>query len=372
MNANERAAQTVYVGLSGGVDSSVAAALLKQRGYRVVGVYLQNWTEAVAGVQCPWQTDLADAKAVAARLDIPFKVLNFEAEYKARVVDYLVAEYQAGRTPNPDVMCNQEIKFKLFLETALAEGADLIATGHYARVKHGQLYAGVDTAKDQSYFLYRLSTQAVARSLLPIGDYHKAEVRALAAQLGLPTAAKPDSQGICFVGPVGLKDFLRPFVTAKPGPVILIRDGRQVGRHDGAVFYTIGQRHGLGIGGGQPYYVVSKDMGANTVYVTDEPADQLLASDRFDVADLHWIKDEPQLSKTYRVRSRYRANLIACRLQKTDTGYRVHMLGPERAISPGQSAVIYDGGRVLGGGIISADPAIAPSIHDNYKKQPAH
>src|SRR6266404_853936 len=207
--------KTVYVGLSGGVDSSVSAALLKQQGYSVVGVYMKNWTRDVAGVACPWKQDLADARAAAARLDIPFKVLDFQAEYKQHVVDAMVAEYQAGRTPNPDVLCNQEIKFKLFLRTALADGADLIATGHYAHTADGQLLRAHDDNKDQTYFLYRVTSAALSRTIFPLAGLTKPQVRELAAQFGLPTATKPDSQGICFVGEVGIREFLRQYVRSE-------------------------------------------------------------------------------------------------------------------------------------------------------------
>ncbi len=343
--------KTVYVGLSGGVDSSVAAALLQQAGYRVVGAYMQNWTADVAGAQCPWKQDLADARAVAAKLDIPFKVFDFQTQYKQKVVDYLVAEYQAGRTPNPDVMCNQEIKFKLFLDTALADGADLIATGHYARVKAGQLYAGLDKNKDQSYFLYRVSAAALGKTLMPIGDYTKPQIRQMAKKFGLPTAAKPDSQGICFVGEVGIKAFLRQYITAEPGPVKL--GAKTVGEHDGAVFYTIGQRHGLGVGGGRPYYVIGKDMPTNTVYVTDDPADLELYTKQFLIADIHWLGPKPTEGQVYQVRSRYRGGLINGLVVPAGDQYLIKLSRCDRAITPGQSAVIYSRNRVVGGGIIA-------------------
>ncbi|HSX47938.1 MAG TPA: tRNA 2-thiouridine(34) synthase MnmA, partial [Candidatus Nanoarchaeia archaeon] len=226
--------KTVYVGMSGGVDSSVTAALLKQRGYRVVGVYMKNWTTDIGGVECPWKNDLNDARAVAAKLDIPFKVFDFQKEYRQKVVEVMVEEYRAGRTPNPDVLCNQEIKFKLFLQAAMADGADLIATGHYARVINGQLYAGVDLNKDQSYFLYRVNSEALQQTLMPIGELTKPEVRKLASNLGLPTASKPDSQGICFVGEVGIRPFLQQYISPSVGSIIRSSDGTKVGEHDGA------------------------------------------------------------------------------------------------------------------------------------------
>lgn len=350
--------QTVYVGLSGGVDSSVTAALLQERGFRVVGVYMKNWTKDIGGVECPWKADLADARAVAAKLKIPFKVFDFQTEYKQMVVNYMVAEYAAGRTPNPDVMCNQEIKFKLFLNMALADGADLIATGHYARVEDGKLYAGVDAAKDQSYFLYRVTESALKRTIMPIGKLTKPETRQLAGQYGLITASKPDSQGICFVGEVGIRPFLKEHLELVPGSVI-DKQGQIIGRHEGAALYTIGQRHGLGIGGGRPFYVIGKNVLRNEVFVTDNPSDLELASTTFELKDAHWINAEPDPTKTYKVRSRYRAKLINSRITRVDGGYKVEMKEAERAVSPGQSAVIYDDDKVLGGGIIRTNiPAV--------------
>jgi len=345
--------KTVYVGMSGGVDSSVSAALLKQRGYNVVGVYMKNWTQDVAGVACPWKQDLADARAAAAVVDIPFKIMDFQAEYKQHVVDAMVAEYQAGRTPNPDVMCNQEIKFKLFLQAAMADGADLIATGHYARVANGRLLTARDINKDQTYFLYRVTREALEQTLFPLGELTKPEVRRLAAEFGLPTATKPDSQGICFVGEVGMKEFLRQYVDVAPGPVLDRATGAVLGEHEGAVFYTIGQRHGLGIGGGTPYYVVGKDMAANTVYVTGDPAELSRDGEEFSLRDVHWINAVPSSGHTYQIRARYRATLIEGMLTHDGDRWLVELTQAERAVSPGQSAVIYDGDVVLGGGIIA-------------------
>jgi len=343
---------TIYVGMSGGVDSSVAAALLKQQGYRVVGVYMKNWTQDVSGVACLWQQDLADARTVAAVLDIPFRVFDFQAEYKQQVVDAMVAEYKAGRTPNPDVMCNQEIKFNLFLRTALADGADLIATGHYARTSNNQLLAAIDKQKDQSYFLYRVTAEALGKTIFPLGELTKPGVRKIAAEIGLPTATKPDSQGICFVGEIGLREFLNQYVEATPGPVVMASTGESLGTHQGAIFYTNGQRHGLGIGGGTPYYVTGKDVSSNTVFVTGNPDDLELESDHFNLGQCHWIDASPVGGRVYQIRSRYRADLIDGQLTKTASGYAVQLIRPERAITPGQSAVVYDGEFVLGGGII--------------------
>jgi tRNA-specific 2-thiouridylase len=347
----------IFVGLSGGVDSSVTAALLQQQGYDVTGVYMKNWSQDLPGMRCPWKDDLADARAVAARLDIAFKVYDFESEYRDRVVQYLLNEYRGGRTPNPDIMCNQEIKFKLFLETALADGADGIATGHYATVAGGRLLRGKDDSKDQTYFLYRVTEAALQRSLMPIGVYTKPEVRALASQLGLPTATKKDSQGICFIGPVGMKAFLRQYVKTSPGPIIN-NHGQEIGQHEGAIFYTIGQRSGLGVGGGRPYYVTGKDMAANAVYVTDDPEDLQLKSDHIELEHLHWIDQPATPNGRYQVRIRHRGELIGCKLE----GHRLFLDHPASAIAPGQSAVIYDSKVCLGGGIMAAvNPVVAGS-----------
>jgi tRNA-specific 2-thiouridylase len=342
----------VYVGMSGGVDSSVTAALLLEAGYKVTGVYMKNWTQDLPGMKCPWVDDLADAKRVAVQLGIPFKVFDFQKEYKQQVVDYMIREYQAGRTPNPDIMCNQDIKFDLFLQTSLADGADLIATGHYARTNSGQLLTGLDSNKDQSYFLYRITSTALQKTLLPIGELTKPEVRAKAAELGLVTASKKDSQGICFVGKVGIKEFLQQYVTAEPGDIIDKKTAQVIGQHDGAIFYTIGQRHGLQVGGGLPYYVVAKDMAKNQVIVTTDLNDENLWRSNLELAQLHWITQTPDFSKKYQVRLRYRAPLIDCQLTPQGDKLLIKLAEPERAVTAGQSAVIYDNSLVLGGGIV--------------------
>jgi tRNA-uridine 2-sulfurtransferase len=346
--------QTVYVGMSGGVDSSVTAALLKEQGYRVVGVYMKNWSQDLPGMVCPWQEDYQDAKRVAVQLGIDFKMYDFQAEYRQKVVDYMVNEYKAGRTPNPDVMCNQEVKFKLFLQACLEDGADLIATGHYARVTRkndkGELHIAANKEKDQTYFLYRVSSEALAKTLMPIGDFTtKDEVRAVAKKFGLATASKKDSQGICFVGKVGIKDFLLHELGPQTPGLIIEQNGVAIGQHDGAIFYTIGQRHGLDVGGGLPYYVVGKDMAKNEVYVTTNLDDDKLWNDKLKLVDLHWINDQPKANKTYQVRTRYRAALVDCQLE----GDVLKLADQVRAVTPGQSAVLYDGDQVLGGGIVT-------------------
>ncbi|PLS80975.1 tRNA 2-thiouridine(34) synthase MnmA [Candidatus Saccharibacteria bacterium] len=345
----------VFVGMSGGVDSSLTAALLREQGYDVTGVYMKNWTQDLPGMICPWADDLADAKRVAVQLDIPFKVLDFEQEYKQKVVDYMIAEYSSGRTPNPDIMCNQEVKFRLFLDTALEQGADMIATGHYARVVNGQLLAGLDTAKDQSYFLYRITEAALHKTLFPLGELKKTEVRTMAEARGLATAGKRDSQGICFVGKVGIREFLSQYVTTEPGEIIDKVTNKVIGHHDGAIFYTFGQRHGLNVGGGLPYYVVGKDMSKNQVFVTTNLNDENLWRQQVVITNLHWINNAPDWSDQVNrsVRLRYRAPLIPIeRMQDDEDSITISLAHAERAITPGQSAVLYQGDRVLGGGIV--------------------
>lgn len=344
--------QKVFVGMSGGVDSSLAAALLIEQGYNVTGVYMKNWTQDIPGFVCPWKEDFQDAKRVSVRLGIDLKVFDFEEQYKQRVVDYMIDEYKSGRTPNPDIMCNQEIKFKLFLDTALEQGADLIATGHYARVHDGQLLVAQNKPKDQTYFLYRVTEAALRKTLFPIGDFETKElVRARAAEFNLPTATKKDSQGICFVGKVGIKEFLKQYVATEPGQII-DSFGQAIGEHDGAIFYTIGQRHGLNVGGGLPYYVTHKNMESNTVYVTTNLDDESLWSHTVTVRDPHWI-NQPPTDKKYHVRLRYRGPLIECSVAVQDDRAIITLTDDQRAVAAGQSAVIYDGEHVLGGGLIS-------------------
>ena len=339
----------IIVGMSGGVDSSLTAALLKEQGHDVTGVYMKNWTEDLPGMRCPWADDLADAKRVAVQLGIKFKVYDFQKEYKHKVVDYMIEEYGAGRTPNPDIMCNQEVKFKIFLETALEDGADMIATGHYARVKDGQLMMAADEKKDQTYFLYRVTGEALKKTLFPLGEYEKTAVRKMAEERGLVTATKKDSQGICFVGSVGIKDFLSEFVETSPGNIVEKETGAAIGRHDGAIFYTIGQRHGLGLGGGLPYYVVGKDMEKNEVYVSRNLEAENLWKKEIPLTRMHWINDNAQDGEQLKVRLRHQGALLDGYLE----GDILCLDDAQRAVSSGQSAVLYRGEVCLGGGIVS-------------------
>jgi tRNA-uridine 2-sulfurtransferase len=342
----------VYVGMSGGVDSSLTAALLKEQGYDVTGVYMKNWTQDLPGMICPWAEDLADAKRVAVQLGIDFKVFDFENEYKHKVVDYMIEEYKRGRTPNPDIMCNQEVKFKLFLETALEDGADMIATGHYARVKDGKLLQAADVNKDQTYFLYRVTEAALKKTLFPLGEYTKPVVREMAAERGLFTAAKKDSQGICFVGQIGIREFLSQYVEQVPGPIIDKKSGKRLGTHDGAIFYTIGQRHGLELGGGLPYYVVGKDMDKNEVYVTTDLNDDALWKPELTLNEVHWI-GQPAKAGEYTIRVRHRGQLVRAALKQDGDSIIVTLSQPERAVAAGQSVVLYDNDVCLGGGIVA-------------------
>lgn len=341
----------VFVGLSGGVDSSVAAAILVEQGHDVTGIYMKNWSKDIAGHHCPWKEDLASARSTAAHLGIPIKVYDFEKDYFDAVTKYMLEAYKKGITPNPDVMCNQEIKFKVFLNKCLTEGAELIATGHYAKLKDNKLYASTDASKDQTYFLYRMDPSVASKVLFPIGNLTKKEVRQIAKTKNLPTASRPDSQGLCFVGNVPMKDFLSEFITPQKGKV-LDNAGNIVGTHEGAFAYTIGQRHGLGIGGGKPYFVYKIDTSSNEVFVTTDENSELLNKFQFDITDCVWWSDPLKLKKLA-VKVRYRSAAIDCKInQLGEDRYGVKLSKKERAITPGQSAVLYEGDMVVGGGVI--------------------
>ena len=347
----------VFVGLSGGVDSSLAAALLIQRGFEVIGVYMNNWTQNVGNMCCSTDQDAMDARLVAQKLGIKFYIWNFEEEYQAKVMDYFFHEYEAGRTPNPDVMCNREIKFKLFLDRALGLGADYVATGHYARIReeHGvfHLLKGLDPTKDQSYFLCALGQKELSKSLFPVGDYTKKDVRQLAEELGLHTAGKKDSQGICFVGQINIKEFLKSKIEPNPGKV-MGREGDYLGEHEGLAFYTIGQREGLTMLSNGPWYVVDKDLLRNRLIVSKDPHDELMWRSSCLVEDITWTAEEQAMPLVCEVSIRYRHDPVSAVIEQAPYGrLKISFQEAQRAITPGQLAVIYQGEELLGSGVIA-------------------
>ena len=340
----------VFLGMSGGVDSAVSAYLLQSQGHEVIGVYMKNWSKNLPGMKCPWAEDLADAKRVAVKLGIDFRVFDFEAEYKQKVVDYMLAEYQKGNTPNPDIMCNQEIKFKLFAETAFEQGAEAIATGHYAKTRGCDLIMAADANKDQTYFLYRIAPEVIKRTIFPVGDMQKPEVKALAEQIGLAVAHKPESMGVCFVGEANMRDFLAEFIETKPGETRQLETNELLGHHDGAIFYTIGQRHGLGLTTGLPFYVVRKDMDKNIVYVSRNLNSLSLWTNEVKLRDVILRRDIDG-SKPLRARVRHRAPLVDA---KFDSATDILTFADEqKSLTPGQSVVFYQDDICLGGGIIA-------------------
>lgn len=348
----------VYVAMSGGVDSSIAAALLKKRGFDVVGVFFKPWSPDDGKAFCNWQEDRQDAMMAAARIGIEFKTWDFSKEYGQEVTKYMVDSYAKGITPNPDVMCNKEIKFGLFLKKALTEGADLIATGHYARVKKAgrgadaiyKLLKAKDTNKDQTYFLYTLTQKQLKYCLFPVGEYTKPEVRKLAKKFGLPNHAKKDSQGVCFVGQLDMKQFLKKYIKPRAGDIKLFETGKVIGRHDGMFYYTIGQRHGLNIlNGGGPYYVTGKDIKRNIIYVSTNPKN--LTASEMTVKNLTQVR-EFDLPMRAQVKIRYRNKSTPATLLKSGRSAVVKFDRPAKAVTSGQSAVFYRGQEVLGGGII--------------------
>jgi tRNA-specific 2-thiouridylase len=393
---------TVVVGLSGGVDSAVAAARLKQLGHRVIGIFMKNWEDDDDSEYCSTRQDFLDAAAVADQLDIELQAVNFAADYKDRVFAEFLKEYQAGRTPNPDVLCNAEIKFKAFLDHAFEQGADFIATGHYARVRRNsqgkvELLRGLDETKDQSYFLYRLSQAQLDRVMFPVGELRKTEVRAIAESLRLPNARKKDSTGICFIGERPFREFLSRYLQTQPGP-ICTPDGLEIGRHQGLSFYTLGQRKGLGIGGvrkavtkrsenrtpviseeGKGWFVAKKDLQTNTLYVSQDHDHPWLMSKALTTVDGCWVNGAaPELSpevgsgksdgiRFFGVKTRYRQADAMARFaqvsgekEQPGQGFTLQFQESQWAVTPGQSAVVYDGEVCLGGGIIAqANPTIS-------------
>jgi tRNA-specific 2-thiouridylase len=367
----------VVVGMSGGVDSSVAAWLLKEQGFEVVGLFMKNWEDDDTDEYCTSRADLIDALSVADILGIDIEAVNFSAEYRDRVFSTFLAEYQAGRTPNPDVLCNAEIKFKSFLDHALALGADWIATGHYAQVREVagrfQLLKAEDASKDQSYFLYRLNQVQLAKSLFPLGRMHKRQVRELARSLGLPNHAKRDSTGICFIGERPFREFLMRYLPTSPGPM-QTPAGRVLGQHQGLMYYTIGQRHGLGIGGqrhgpgiggqppgsdpdrqGEPWYVAGKDLAHNRLVVVQGHDHPALYKRALQADTLTWMSGEaPAFPQAYAAKTRYRQADAPCTLRQVGTDRcEVEFAESQWAVTPGQSVVLYDGRVCLGGGVIA-------------------
>jgi tRNA-specific 2-thiouridylase len=372
--------QRVVVGLSGGVDSAVSAYLLKQQGYEVVGIFMKNWEDDDDSEYCSSNVDFVDAAAVADVIGIEIEHVNFAAEYKDRVFAEFLREYQAGRTPNPDILCNAEIKFKAFLDHAMRLGADKIATGHYARARFNaatgrhELLKGLDASKDQSYFLHRLNQDQVSKTLFPVGELHKTEVRRIAEEIGLPNAKKKDSTGICFIGERPFREFLNRYIQKEPGP---IKDGtpapgdkaygRTIGQHVGLSFYTLGQRQGLGIGGikakgaqkggGEhaPWFVARKDMEKNTLWVVQGHEHPWLLSHRLHAQDASWVAGEPPAPGDMAAKTRYRQADAACTISDIEgQAFSLQFPQAQWAVTPGQSAVLYDGDVCLGGGVIDA------------------
>ena len=365
-------AQRIVVGLSGGVDSAVSAWLLKQQGHEVVGIFMKNWEGDDNDEYCSSNVDFVDAAAVADVLGIEIEHVNFAADYRDRVFSAFLREYQAGRTPNPDVLCNAEIKFAAFLDHAVERGAEKIATGHYARVRERrgrfELLRGLDPLKDQSYFLHRLTQAQLGRTLFPVGELAKTEVRRIAAEIGLPNAQKKDSTGICFIGERPFREFLNRYLAHAPGPIKDDR-GRTIGEHVGLSFYTLGQRKGLGIGGlksagaarggnrHEPWFVARKDLATNTLYAVQGHGHPWLLSSALTADELSWVAGQAPPAQRYTAKTRYRQSDAACTLAvdpATPGQIELRFEAPQWAVTPGQSAVLYDGEVCLGGGVIAA------------------
>lgn len=352
----------IIVGMSGGVDSSVAAYLLKEAGHRVEGIFMKNWEGDDTDTYCPATQDMADAQAVCDQLDIPLQMVNFADKYWERVFAHFLEEYRAGRTPNPDILCNKEIKFRAFLDYAKQRGADFIATGHYARIAQSgdsfQLLKGLDPQKDQSYFLYALDESQLSQSLFPVGDLPKTEVRAIAEKMGFVNHAKKDSTGICFIGERKFKNFLNEYLPAQSG-LIETPEGEKLGTHDGLMFYTIGQRQGLQIGGKKgkseaPWYVAQKDLTRNKLIVVQGEDHPALFKEFLIANSIHWINASAKPKKMM-AKTRYRQNDQACTIEEiSDQRYRITFDQPQRAVTPGQSIVFYQDDICLGGGIIES------------------
>lgn len=354
---------TVVIGMSGGVDSSVAAWILKQQGYHVVGLFMKNWEDDDNSEFCSSRQDWLDVVSVADLIGIDVEAVNFAAEYKDRVFAEFLREYSAGRTPNPDVLCNAEIKFKAFLDHAISLGAQAIATGHYAKTARCDdgvhLLKAIDDTKDQSYFLYRLTQQQLSHVIFPLGGIRKSMVREIAEMIGLPNAKKKDSTGICFIGERPFRDFLNRYLPNKPGP-IKTEDGKVIGEHIGLAFYTLGQRKGIGIGGskdgsGDPWFVAKKDMASNSLYIVQGHEHPWLLNKVLQTSQTSWTFDDLPATKNYTAKTRYRQSDAPCQLkQVSEDSFTLEFDQAQWAVTPGQSAVLYDGDRCLGGGIITA------------------
>ena len=343
----------VVVGMSGGVDSAVAALLLKRAGHDVVGLFMKNWEDDDDDEYCSTREDLVDAAAAADVIGIELEAVNFSAEYKDRVFAEFLREYSAGRTPNPDVLCNAEIKFKAFLDHALRLGAEKIATGHYARTDGVRLLKGRDASKDQSYFLHRLTQAQLARVMFPVGELKKAEVRRIAEEAGLPNHAKKDSTGICFIGERPFREFLNRYLKKEPGPIVT-PEGKVLGEHIGLAFYTIGQRKGIGLGGpGEAWYVAEKRVATNELVVVRGHDHPLLLKTSLCAQDASWVEGAPLSKKNYSAKTRYRQADAPCTLTVRDSSIQVDFASPQWAVTPGQSVVLYDGQACLGGAVIT-------------------
>ncbi|WP_353347797.1 tRNA 2-thiouridine(34) synthase MnmA [Oceaniserpentilla sp. 4NH20-0058] len=358
---NSNTDKTVIVGMSGGVDSSVSAYLLIEQGYQVEGLFMKNWDEDDGTEYCTAMDDLADAKAVCDKLGIKLHTANFAAEYWDNVFEHFLQEYKAGRTPNPDILCNREIKFKAFLDYAKVLGADYIATGHYVRRSdddsHTYLLRGLDGNKDQSYFLHAVGESEIKQTLFPVGELEKPEVRKIAEAQGLATAKKKDSTGICFIGERRFKDFLQQYLPAQPG-IIETAEGEEIGKHEGLMYYTLGQRQGIGIGGTknhgtEPWFVVAKDLERNVLIIGQGKQHPLLFSDSLTVSEIYWVNNEPHVFPfECTAKVRYRQPDQDCTIFKENGIYRVEFSESQRAVTPGQSLVLYNQDTCLGGGVI--------------------
>lgn len=350
--------QKVLIALSGGIDSAVSAYLLKKAGYEVEGAFMKNWskTEGLKYEECPWLTDRQDALRVAAFLRIPMHTLDFEKQYSKNVLNYFFNEYKAGRTPNPDVMCNKEIKFKILYDWAMKNGYDYLATGHYAQVgenKKGdyELQRSKDDFKDQTYFIYNIKTEQLPHILFPVGGLKKVQVKNLAKKIKLPNTDKKESMGLCFVGRIRLKDFLEQKLKPKKGPII-DQQGKTIGKHWGLYYYTIGQRQGIKVGAGGPYYVTKKDLKKNALHVTSNPDDPKLKVKEVEIHSLNWISPEVNLKKL-QARYRHQGELISVKLVKLGKDhFEVKFSKPQKAVASGQSLVLYSGNVCVGGGVI--------------------